>query len=322
LSTIGWFWEACKSSVSWKLIDYIKVIYITALFRSIEGSFDVIHTHGFQSKVPLIRLRTDIDTPIVLTVHSYSRIRFSGEDSSVVNMLREEANNVDHVIHVSKSSEKSGGKFGIRWKCDKSVVYNPINFNFTPDFRHCLSRAIFIGSLSSRKGLGRLLDLWERNADSFDLAVVGMGEMSDYVKKVSGRCESVKYLGYLEKERVVEEVSKSRVLVVPSRSESFGLVYLESLAVGTPVVGYHKTINEFTKVMSMSDEEKEFLIPYNFNSDSTHDLSDKISRARRVIDKENYVDVARSIRGKILSRFGIDRAVDEVLSIYNRVTCL
>jgi len=44
--------------------------------------------------------------------------------------------------------------------------------------------------------------------------------------------------GFLPKEKYYETLARARALVYPSHSDSFSLVILESLAVGTPVVTY------------------------------------------------------------------------------------
>lgn len=51
-----------------------------------------------------------------------------------------------------------------------------------------------------------------------------------------GVAGKVRFAGALERRRLFEEMAGAAVSVVPSRSEAFGLVNVESMAVGTPVV--------------------------------------------------------------------------------------
>ncbi len=46
----------------------------------------------------------------------------------------------------------------------------------------------------------------------------------------------IKWLGFLTQEEVVREFNKSMAFILPSHHESFGLVFLESLACGNPVI--------------------------------------------------------------------------------------
>jgi Glycosyltransferase len=48
----------------------------------------------------------------------------------------------------------------------------------------------------------------------------------------------VEYLGFVSQDKLIDVVSKAKVLVYPSHFDSFPLVILESLALGTPVIAY------------------------------------------------------------------------------------
>ncbi|NON61663.1 glycosyltransferase, partial [Acidianus sp. RZ1] len=50
--------------------------------------------------------------------------------------------------------------------------------------------------------------------------------------------ENVEYLGFVSEEEKYKVLSKAKVLIYPSHSDSFSQVILQSLAVGTPVVAY------------------------------------------------------------------------------------
>jgi D-inositol-3-phosphate glycosyltransferase len=56
-----------------------------------------------------------------------------------------------------------------------------------------------------------------------------------------GLQDRVRFVGALTRERLADLLAVASVTVVPSRSETFGLVALESAASGTPVVGFHGT---------------------------------------------------------------------------------
>ncbi len=53
-----------------------------------------------------------------------------------------------------------------------------------------------------------------------------------------GVAEDVRFVGALSRDRLAELFTAASVTVLPSHSETFGLVALESAASGTPVVGY------------------------------------------------------------------------------------
>jgi glycosyltransferase involved in cell wall biosynthesis len=51
---------------------------------------------------------------------------------------------------------------------------------------------------------------------------------------VANRCS---FLGEVSNEEVLRRMSRARISIVPSRTEAFGLVNIESMSVGTPVIG-------------------------------------------------------------------------------------
>jgi len=106
--------------------------------------------------------------------------------------------------------------------------------------------AVYVGRLHAQKGIPDLLrirrSVCEKRKGS-KLAVVGRGSAlferrltEDIVK--SGLEENIKVMGHLADEEKLGVLKSSRVLLFPSYYESFGIVILESMACGVPVVCY------------------------------------------------------------------------------------
>jgi glycosyltransferase involved in cell wall biosynthesis len=92
---------------------------------------------------------------------------------------------------------------------------------------------LFVGRMDVEKGVQRIMDTWPRDVP---LDVVGDGPLRDDVERWAiGR--RVRVLGRMPRLAVQEQIRRSRGLVFASRwPEPFGLVYLEALAAGTPVL--------------------------------------------------------------------------------------
>lgn len=105
-------------------------------------------------------------------------------------------------------------------------------------------RLLFVGRLDPMKGLERLLDaLALLDPPTPDLAVVGGdGAASDARQRLAsaigdrGLHARVDLVGRIPPEKLRFHYSAADAVVVPSVYESFGLVLLEALACGTPVV--------------------------------------------------------------------------------------
>ena len=103
-------------------------------------------------------------------------------------------------------------------------------------------RAVCVGRLHPTKGQDVLLQSIGLLKDEFPQVTfefVGDGPCLQQCRelaaelKIADRCD---FAGRMPHEQVLERMGTAAVSVVPSRSECFGLVNIESLAMGTPVV--------------------------------------------------------------------------------------
>ncbi|OGO43028.1 MAG: hypothetical protein A2Z05_05180 [Chloroflexi bacterium RBG_16_60_22] len=104
---------------------------------------------------------------------------------------------------------------------------------------------LFVGRIDPLKGADRLLRALPRlgNTSSLKLVIIGGDEYSrnevEKLRKLAaglGIADRVTFQGIVKQDRLPYFYSAADVCVVPSYYESFGLVALESLACGTPVV--------------------------------------------------------------------------------------
>ncbi|MBI1850874.1 MAG: glycosyltransferase [Planctomycetes bacterium] len=113
--------------------------------------------------------------------------------------------------------------------------------------RHGLPReprrlVLFMGKLARFKGANVLLEAaarYERLLPDTVTLLAGEGEMRDELRSNRDRLglKNVHLLGHQTIEEVVRMYNAADLVVVPSLDEPFGLVALEALACGTPVVG-------------------------------------------------------------------------------------
>lgn len=107
---------------------------------------------------------------------------------------------------------------------------------FTPSLHKCGSPPVFlyVGRVAVEKNIRAFLDL--------DLPgckrVVGDGPLLGELRR---RYKQVTFSGALHGAALAQSYADADVLVFPSRTDTFGLVLLESLACGTPVAAYPVT---------------------------------------------------------------------------------
>lgn len=101
-------------------------------------------------------------------------------------------------------------------------------------------RFLFVGRFSYYKGCEVLLEAFA-NVDNAELIMVGSGGMKKKLKKKAktlGISNKVFFTGKLSEEELCRQYTECDVLVLPSivRSEAFGIVQIEAMAFGKPVI--------------------------------------------------------------------------------------
>ncbi len=139
---------------------------------------------------------------------------------------------------------------------------------------------IFVGRIEPLKGIDRLMLAMAQlqNGCRPRLLIIGGGENSqneiERLRKLAGELQirdSIDFLGLIKQSELPLFYSAADVCVVPSYYESFGLVALESLACGTPVVA--------TKVGGAASVIRHGETGYLVEDNEPRHLADKIRRA-------------------------------------------
>jgi len=101
---------------------------------------------------------------------------------------------------------------------------------------------LFVGKLAHFKGVDVLIEalrLYERKyPDEIVTIIAGDGELAASLKKQAGdaRLDDLHFVGHQSSTQLREMYSTADVSIVPSRREPFGLVAIEALACGCPVI--------------------------------------------------------------------------------------
>lgn len=93
---------------------------------------------------------------------------------------------------------------------------------------------LFVGSLSQRKGLSYLLGAYGKLRSLIHLTVIGypVGQCAQRDKAL----QTCRWIPSLPHHKVLEEMRNHDILIFPSLFEGFGLVILEAMAQGLPVI--------------------------------------------------------------------------------------
>ena len=97
-------------------------------------------------------------------------------------------------------------------------------------------KILFIGEINQRKGIKQILEAAKILSDqNFEFNLIGMG-MSSHPELYKPYKEYVNFLGLVSFETLLDQLKSSDVFIFPSLGEGFGLVLLEALSNGLPVI--------------------------------------------------------------------------------------
>jgi glycosyltransferase involved in cell wall biosynthesis len=128
---------------------------------------------------------------------------------------------------------------------------------------------LFAGSVGLRKGVPYLLEAFSRLQHSNKRLRVA-GPIQDEIEAVLNRLptENVEFLGSVPQEKMVELMSTSHVMVLPSIEEGLALVQGQALACGCPVIASTNTGGEDL----FSDQVEGFIVPLRDSAAITQKL--------------------------------------------------
>ncbi|MCL4334430.1 MAG: glycosyltransferase [Candidatus Thermoplasmatota archaeon] len=164
---------------------------------------------------------------------------------------------------------------------------------------------LFLGRLTRDKGVDEVLEA-AAHLPGIRFKIAGTGPLKANVMDFVSNHSNTEYLGYVTEEEKVELLKNAKVLVVPSRAETFGVVFIEAMASGTPVIGSHET----REIGILKDDYNGWFVDYG-SSDAL------ISKIRELEDRDlsKYSENARNSS----LEYSIQHTADQLEEIYGEL---
>ena len=209
------------------------------------NGLDLLQVHGGPGGVFLVRKPK---VPVVYVAHhTYAQQRkYVGKliHRLMFRLERRSYRVARRIISVSTTTRESLIEdYGV--EPDKVIVVpNGIDTSvFKPlDVEEIPYSTLFVGRLCERKNLPRLFEaigIVRRAVPGVRLYLVGDGELRKELEglvREKGFSDNVSFLGKVSESDLVYWYNRASVFVLPSLFEGFGIVCLEAMACGTPVV--------------------------------------------------------------------------------------
>jgi len=165
-------------------------------------------------------------------------------------------------------------------------------------------RILFAGRLSRDKGIDDLIEAMQKVNKKIDAELIVAGPNYGYeVGKIEDK--HIHFLGALDREKLVAVFKHSDLVVLPSYHEGFGIVLIEAMAAGKPVIAYdNSSMPELAR-----DGENGFCV----KTGDTEALADAIMKLNDPLLRESYGNKGKEI---VFREFNRQKMIDKVLELY------
>lgn len=230
-----------KNHVRKTYLNWLEILFNKAVIE--QGLPDVIHAHSIiWGGWAAAQIATKHNIPLVITEHSSSFTRnliLESQKRYIVEALEV----ADEIIGVGPSLKDELQKYT---KHEVRIIPNIVDITMFHINQFGTSNEKFrffsLALLTKNKGMDILLNSFAKafsHMNNVELVIGGDGQEEEKLKrlcKVLKIDDKVHFIGRLAREQVCLEMNKCDSFVLASRSETFGVVYIEALACGKPVV--------------------------------------------------------------------------------------
>ena len=214
-----------------------------------KEDIDIIHGHYlFPAGAAAVEVGNAHGIKTYVTAHGSDMFEVYKKQPVMRSTIKNVLKRADVVLAVSNALRHEIIATGVSGIADKTkICWNSVDIDkFSPNNDYSFKKefkledkpiVLFVGNLIKRKNVDSLLEAKKIAYSDYYLVIVGDGPL---FKKLNKKVEeeNIRDVIFAGSRNDVENIIPScDVLVLPSFSESFGLVLIEALACGKPVIG-------------------------------------------------------------------------------------
>ena len=318
-------------------IDWIMQLNFNLISKATEiinkeGPFDVIHAHDWLVAYAAKTLKDSFKIPVVSTIHATESGRNSGIHDEVqryINdtewMLTYESTEV--IVNSNYMKNELQRLFGLPFE-KINVVPNGVNlnlyngverdYNFRRQYAADNEKIIlYVGRLVYEKGIQNLIAAMPKVLNCYHdskLIIAGKGGMIDELRDEVRRLNienKVYFTGYLNLTQVTKMYKCADVAVFPSTYEPFGVVALEGMLSGTPVV-----VSDVGGLNEIVQHRENGMKSYAGNPNSIAD-----SILELLFNPGLCAEVSKAAKAKVKAQYNWNKIAQDTHFIYQKAIC-
>ncbi len=285
-------WETVPPGMKQEMTIWGDAVFLSHIAARAK-EFDVIHLDSFLLALPFARVMPD--TPVVFTLHNPL-------DVENIHANHDAHRDLKNIFFIAISEKQKEPLPDARWA---ATIYHGLEIESYPWKKEAGERWLFVSRILRSKGahlavqaahqLGQPLDIigpvYPNDQDYFD------SEIKPYVDG-----EKIRYLGAKPHSELPPIYADAKGFIFPTQmSEAFGLVAIEALAAGTPVIA-----------------SSNGAMPEVVNDGETGFLADSVDEIKAAMEKIDSIS-REHCRRVAEQRFSSDRVVAEYLTTFEKV---
>ena len=211
------------------------------------------------------------------------------------------------IVAISHAEHVAGQRAGIR--ADKLVLVSngigAVGPGQRADWNDTRLKLLFVGRLDRQKGVDVLLEAVRPLGEHVSVRIVGDPVVSgEPGLAASNRMPHVEFLGWQDKLGVAAQLNACDLVVMPSRWEGFGLVAIEAMRAGKPVIA--SAIGGLPEIV-VDGVTGRLVTPGDAAA---------LAAALSSIDAETLARMGQAGRVRFLARFTSNRTHDQLMQVY------
>ncbi|WP_027694992.1 glycosyltransferase family 4 protein [Vibrio litoralis] len=188
------------------------------------------------------------------------------------------------------------------------VIVNGIDENIAQGEIEDEGYFVYVGRLSSEKGVPTLLSAHQQLAVDFPLKVVGTGPMYE---QLTAEYDSAEFYGYQSGRELENLIKKARAVIVPSEwYENCSMSVLEAMAYGKPVIG--------AKIGGIPEQIRDQQEGLLFEAGNQQALTDALHYM--ATNPEQAQKMGRQARQRLIEKYSLSKHKADLLGLYQELT--
>ncbi|MDI9309901.1 MAG: glycosyltransferase [Limnohabitans sp.] len=272
---------------------------------------DIIIVCDFGWKGFCFNLFVKANAPVVFEVHG-SRFNESHFLSSSffasfrVWIRKILLNTFKHRIFLSESSQAE-------WNSNGIIIPNPIEIKETDKSSLTEKKCICLARHTYEKGIDRLLHIWReviKKHPDWTLNIYGEGFLYDDNLMLSKKLELENNVNFYKPKQNIEEIYiSSSIYLMTSRQEGFGMVLLEAMNYGLPIIAYDCPVGPREII---ENGKNGFLI----ENDNQNEFVKKIFQ---LIENKNLRSEIGNISSETLKKYEVSKIIRQYCNFFNEI---